>query len=58
MRKWRYGDQDIICICGQKQTMLHLLVCPSGPSPCTQEGLMMSNQKAKNVAQYWARENI
>jgi hypothetical protein len=35
MRKWGYGDQDINCICGQEQTMSHLLVCPGGPSPYT-----------------------
>jgi hypothetical protein len=37
MRKWGYRDQDINCICGQEQTTSHLLVCPRGPSPCTEE---------------------
>jgi hypothetical protein len=58
MRKWGYGDQDINCICGQEQKTLHLLVCPRGPSPCTQEDLMISNKKAINTAIYWTKEKI
>lgn len=58
MRKWGHGDQDITCICGQEQITSHLLVCPRGPSLCTQEDLMISNQKAVNIAVYWTKENI
>jgi len=58
MRKWGYGEQDITCICGQEQTTSHLLVCPRGPSPCTQEDLMISNKKAVNTAIYWTKEKI
>jgi len=58
MRKWGYGEQDITCICGQDQTTSHLLVCPRGPSPCTQEDLMIGNKKTVNTAIYWTKENI
>jgi len=58
MRKWGYGEQDITCICGQEQTTSHLLVCPRGPSPCTQDDLMISNKKAVNTAIYWTKEKI
>lgn len=46
MRKWGYGHQDITCICGLEQTTSHLLVCSRGPSPCTQEDLIIRNKKA------------
>ncbi|KAE9524319.1 hypothetical protein AGLY_015358 [Aphis glycines] len=58
MRKWGYGEQDITCICGQDQTTSHLLVCPRGSSPCTQEDLMIGNKKAINTAIYWTKEKI
>jgi len=57
--EWGYlNNQDASCHCGTTQTMAHLLVCPLAPGPCTQEDLTTANQKAMDVAQYWANENI
>ncbi|KAL4092417.1 hypothetical protein QTP88_026918 [Uroleucon formosanum] len=59
MLKWGYlNDQETSCHCGTIQTMAHLLVCPLAPGLCTLEDLTNANQKAMDVAQYWANENI
>lgn len=55
---WGYEDQNITCKCGKEQTMSHLLQCPMGPSPYTQDELMTSSQRAVDVARFWSEENI
>jgi len=59
MLKYGYlSDQDASSHSGITQTMVHLLVCPFVPGPCVLEDLITTNQKAKDVTQYWANENI
>lgn len=43
MRKWGHRDQSITYKCRHEEIMSCLLVYPLGPSPCTEEDLMMSN---------------
>lgn len=59
MLKWGYlSDLDTKCRCGKVQTMTHILVCPMNPNICTVDDLMQANQRAVDVARFWATEGI
>ena len=54
LQKWGYNrDNDIMCDCGEDQTMQHLMVCPLLPEPCSVDDLEVFNDKARYCALHW-----
>ena len=54
LQKWGYNrDNDIMCDCGEDQTMQHLMVCPLLPQPCSADDLEVFNDNARSCIQHW-----
>lgn len=47
---------DILCDCGEVQSMAHLRSCARCPYGCTLDDLWLANTKAVDVARYWAEK--
>lgn len=50
--RWGYAEDDS-CVCGETQTMEHLLSCPSLQTPCTIQDLWEANDAAVQCARHW-----
>nr|CAH7725182.1 unnamed protein product [Callosobruchus chinensis]CAH7732496.1 unnamed protein product [Callosobruchus chinensis] len=50
--KWGFAEEGT-CACGELQTMEHLLICQSLPTPCTLEDLWMGSENAVQCARHW-----
>jgi len=56
LKKWGLlGEEDTTCSCGQEQSMAYLIRCPESTHTCSKKDLIQANQKAIDVAQYWAK---
>ena len=54
LTKWGYSENDdTSCLCGEEQTMQHLLVCELLPEPCTQEDLAALTPCAMQCIKHW-----
>jgi len=52
--KWSLiPDEDTYCDCGQSQTMSHLISCPSCPTSCTMDDIMLVTKEGIEVAKFW-----
>lgn len=53
-KMWGFSNDDK-CDCGITQSMAHLLSCPTSPVSCTEKDLFEANQRAIDVAAFWAK---
>ncbi|KAI5751574.1 hypothetical protein M8J77_008808 [Diaphorina citri] len=54
MKKWGLSEDDL-CDCGSIQDEAHLLVCPNAAATCNEQDLLLVNDAAIQVAEYWKR---
>ncbi|KAI5717131.1 hypothetical protein M8J77_000757 [Diaphorina citri] len=48
-------SEDDLCDCGSIQDEAHLLVCPNAGATCNEQDLLLVNDAAIQVAEYWKR---
>lgn len=58
LKKWVISDgkEDTDCVCGETQTMSHLLNCNECPVKCDEIDLQTANNKAIRMAEFWSDE--
>lgn len=56
MKKWGLYSGSDECSCGQPQTMLHILNCPTLQQPCLPNDLAAANPTALACANYWCHD--
>jgi len=56
LKKWGIsdGNEDTNCVCGETQTMSHLLNCNECPIKCNVTDLQDANSKAIKLAEFWS----
>lgn len=54
MVRWGYAEEPDNCLCGARQTMSHLLVCPDLRSTCSPNDLANATATAIDCAKYWS----
>ncbi|VVC38350.1 Hypothetical protein CINCED_3A005015 [Cinara cedri] len=53
--KWGLLDSaDTLCLCGEEQTMLHIIKCTACSQTCTPEDIQKGTNQGINVARIWA----
>lgn len=55
--KWGYSNDEEQCDCGQTQSPENLLICPKMGEVCTEQDLMLANNKVIIPAEFW-KNNI
>jgi len=55
LKKWGIsnGKEDMNCVCGEAQTMSHLLNCNECPIKCDVTDLQAANNKAIKMVELW-----
>lgn len=53
LKLWGFSSEDSKCECGEVQTVNHMYQCPLCPYSCSEQDLMLADDNALGVAQFW-----